>query len=156
MAWGWVQSKAASNNAVTSLTLAATLGTTPVTGRKIIVAVSAVHGGGLPTLSVKDSNSVALTSAGSKSNATGADITQFFFYDVPASPSTTFTVTATVSSDMSMVVEEYSGLLAGNTTACLVATAVGLTGSVSPTGTTGYNSNAAPANAMLVSCLGDF
>lgn len=114
---GWVQS-ASNSSAGTTLTL--TLGTTPTTGNKIIVGI----GTGDPTgsiTSVKDGNGNSLTQCGVVSATDNGTITAVLYaYDVPATPSTTVTLTVTGSPDNQGIIQEVSGLAAGNTTAAML------------------------------------
>lgn len=161
MAWNVVQSKAVAGSiGASGGTLSVSLTSTPTVGNKILVAVDADSGSVNPTFTVADGNSVSLTSAGSIQNTTGHDATGLFFYDVPATPSKTFTTTVTFAGggDAAIFAMEVSGLATGNTTgAALDGTAGTHSGSITGNGTaTGasYTSNA--SNEMLVAVFGDF
>lgn len=152
MAWARVQSKSGSTSSGQTVTVTVT--TTPVTGNKIIVSVANVSSV-VPTPTCKDGASTALTQAAISSNATGLESTVVLFYDVPATPQSAFTVTGHGTSDqISVVVQEISGLLAGNTTACLDSTWGTKTGSTTATGSPTYTSTA--ANEYLLTVFGDF
>lgn len=154
MAWTRVQSK--SGTTTGALTFTVTLTGTPVTGNKILVAVSLSTAGIITLSGVADSAANALTQAFGNHN-TGNVWSYLFFYDVPATPHTAFTVSASSGTpEMSVVVVEYSGLLAGSTTAALDGTpaSTGISGSATPTGTSPYSSTA--ANELLVALFCDF
>jgi hypothetical protein len=114
VAWARVQSK--NNSATAQTTLTITFTGTPVTGNKIAVFVTCVNGTTVST--VKDGNLVSLTQGAVAVNASNV-ASYVYFYDVPATPSTVFTITASGSSNLAGDALEVSGLLAGNTTACL-------------------------------------
>lgn len=160
MAWGFVQSKSASGGGVTTLT--ATLGSSPVTGHKVIVyvgGVTAQAGTGL-TYTVADGNSNALTALNTPVTVTSTFTfaAQVFAYDVPASTSTAFKVTCTPSGgasnvNVTILVQEVSGLLAGNTTAMLDGTPGTHQASASPSSAT-YSSTA--VNEYLFTFFSDW
>jgi hypothetical protein len=129
MAWSRVQSITAGPSGSHVTTLTATLSTTPITGNKIIVYV----GVGSPqpsSITVADGNAVALTAITTLVEAPSFSASQVFCYDVPATPSKVFTATLT-SADVSMLVQEISGLASG-TTGALDATATNVTGTAAP------------------------
>lgn len=154
MAWNRVQSKASTvqGTAVSSATV--TLTSTPTTGNKIIVGIILSESGTQTVSTVKDGNANSLTQAWTVLNS-GNCRSQVYFYDVPASASSAITVTLSATGpEWAFLVQEVSGLLAGNTTACLDGTASTKTGSATPSGTTGYASTA--SNEYLTSFFGDF
>jgi hypothetical protein len=148
VAWARVQSK--NNNVAASTTLTITFTGTPVTGNKIAVFVTCVNGTTVST--VKDGNLVSLTQGASAVNATNVAC-YVYFYDVPATPSTTFTVTASGSSNLAGDALELSGLLAGNTTACIDGACGTLSGTTTPAAPT-YSSTL--AGEFLFTYFGDW
>lgn len=162
MAWNRVQSVGSgysSGTSGTSVTNTWTLGSTPTTGNKIIVVVgmSVANSSSESITSVKDGNANSLTQAWAKANTNNCWC-YCYFYDVPATPSTAITIVFSkltgVALDAAAVVQEISGLTAGNTTACLDGTASTHTGTATPSGTSGYASTA--TNEYLISGFGDF
>jgi hypothetical protein len=148
VAWARVQSKSNSSTASTTLTI--TFTGTPVAGNKVAVFVSCVNGTTVST--VKDGNLVSLTQGASSVNASNVE-SSLWFYDVPATPSTTFTVTASGSSNLGGDALEVSGLLAGNTTACLDGACGLANGTASPAAPT-YSST--KASEFLFTYFGDW
>lgn len=71
------------------------------------------------TPTAKDSNNNSLTLLKTTTNATNDLFTFLFAYDVPVTPSATVNVAVTPAKVLSAVMQEVSGLLAGNTTAML-------------------------------------
>lgn len=151
MAWAHVQTAdnflSAAGNGFT-----VTFGTTPTTGNKIIVAVVSTTPG--PTITVKDGNSNALTQLSSVTN-TGLVQALLFAYDVPATPSTTLTISSS-NATMGAVAQEVSGLLAGNTSAMLDGTPGTTTGSISTGSASGPTYSSTAANEYLVQVFDDF
>jgi hypothetical protein len=121
MAWALVQSQSAS--AITA-TVTATLGATPTTGNKLIALVSYNGAAIKDFISVKDGNSVAFTQLVDVHFADAGDIRiGLYAMDVPATPNAVITLTVNSAADCSILVQEVSGLLAGNTSAMLDGTA---------------------------------
>lgn len=158
MAWARVQS-ALKLQTTSATTTVVTLGTTPITGNKIIVSISLSNGNtALGVSTVKDSNANSLTLVAGPATNTNNCRTWIYAYDVPATPSTAMTVTWSAAVvDSSVVAQEISGLLAGNTTAMVDGTTTPKVGSIVGTASAGsatYSSTA--ANEFLVSVFGDF
>lgn len=150
MAWARVQSKSATSpNAAPNVTLAST----PVTGNKIVVSFS----GSQSVTACKDGNGNALTLLAS-TTANSGQKTYLWAYDVPATASKAFNFTISSNVYGSAVVQEISGLIAGNTTAMLDGTPGTLNGTVVSgnitTGTPSYTSTA--ANEYLIAVMGDW
>lgn len=149
MAWARVQSK--SGTSATATTFTVTLGSTPTVGNKILVYAD--WGLGAFT-SMKDGNGNSLTAALTPVVQASHGTRGVWFYDVPATPSTAFTVIIGTGSDIGMLVQEVSGLAAGNTTAAAVdGTPGSISGTASPTGSATYSSTA--LNEFLTSFYGD-
>jgi hypothetical protein len=120
MAWARVQSKSANG---ISTTVTATLGSTPTVGNKLIALVSFGGNSGLDFTSVKDANAVAFTQLADLHTLDAGDVRiGLYAVDVPATPNAAITLLCTGSSDLSILVQEISGLLAGNTSAMLDGT----------------------------------
>lgn len=152
MAWNVAQSKSAIST-TSGTTVAVTLTSTPTTGHKIIVG-SVMSGDSGTGSTCKDSNSNSLTALGSiGTGLNGSMALNLFAYDVPASPSSTFTVTLPLSkADKAIMALEVSGLVTGNTSAMLDGTAgTGVGFQVVPTVT--YSSTA--VNELLIELYGD-
>lgn len=106
-----LQSKSTSSTSSTT-TLAATLTSTPVTGNVVLLAISVSTQSAVDSITtVKDSNAVSLTRFGSViGTGTGFFQTALYGYAVPATPSTTFTITFTVGQqDKCALAEEWAG-----------------------------------------------
>jgi hypothetical protein len=133
--------------------LAVTLSSTPTTGNKILVWASCGSTGSFTVSSVADSNSNSLTSLASVLEAGSADTAlALFAYDVPATPSSTFTATFSGAGGFGVLAQEISGLMTGNTSAMLDGTA----GTAHTSGTSlsaTYSSTA--TNEYLGTCYGD-
>jgi len=157
MAWARVQSKSDATTTTGSPTgtKTVTLGSTPVSGNKILVliAISAGATASNTVSSVADGNSVALTQAWSKANTNNC-WTYLYFYDVPATPSAAITVTYAKqvgTMENAVLVVEFSGLAPGSS---LDGSAATISGSATPSTTAGYTSTV--ANELLVSGFCDF
>lgn len=152
MAWSVLQSASNSGDASS---IAATFSTANVqSGNKIIVFASG-GGAGVPAIStVKDGANNSWTQIGA---ASGGNARHYIYaLDVPAGDAGTKpTITATWAgaAGLSIVIQEVSGLLAGNTTAMADGTAGTLTGSATTTGSPTYSSSA--SNEYLVAGYGD-
>lgn len=163
MSWSRIQSasKAATSSAVSSVALA--YGTNLTSGTKLIVAVATSTQTGTTTTvsTVKDGAGNSLTLVGRKSAGTSPVLTDVSLWamDTPsADAGTKPTITATLTggtANMSILLQEVSGLAVGNTTAAMIdGTLAGLTGSA--TGTTGSPSyTSAAVDEYLVSVYGD-
>jgi len=150
VAWNVVQS--ASGDAY-GTSVAATFATANVTAGNKIIAVISSNYSGLPS-TVRDAALNNWTAIGSKVTGTGS--VWLYALDVPAGDAGTKpTITATFSgsTDLAIVIQEVSGLLAGNTTAMADGTAGVLSGTTATTGSPAYSSTA--ANEYLVCCYGD-
>ena len=152
MAWSLVQSNGNSASGVTSL--AVQYASNVAAGNKLIA--SAVTSPGTIS-SVKDGAGNSFTQLATVTNS-GAPtvVTALFALDVPAGDvgtRPTITVTVSTSAGLALVIEEVSGLLAGNTTAMLDGTAGTATGTTSPTANPTYSSTA--LNEYLVTVFGD-
>jgi hypothetical protein len=153
VAWSVIQSASGSTS---NNTVAATFSTANVQAGNKIIAVVSVGATSAPAVtSVKDAALNTWTQVG---NANQANARVYIFaLDVPAGDvGTKPTLTATSSSTpgLGIVIQEVSGLLAGNTTAMCDGSAGTLTGTASSTGSPTYSS--AAANEYLVSAYGDF
>lgn len=153
MAWARVQSKSTTSaGAVASV--AATLGSTPSAGNKLVALVVLVSSTSVVTSTVKDANAVAMTQMAVINNAGNCNLS-LWAMDVPGTPNAVITATgASGTNEMAILVQEVSGLLVGNTTAMGDGTFGTKSGSTSPTGIATYSSTA--ANEYLVTCFGDF
>lgn len=149
MAWSRVQS---AKGVTFGSSVAATFSTANVSaGDKIIAVVSSSWRD--PPSGVSDGTN-SWTLLGSKLPASNGGSTWLYALDVPT-PGTKPTITATFpsSNGQSIVIQEVSGLLAGNTTAMIDGTPAGLSGTGSATGSPAYSS--AVANEYLVCIYGD-
>jgi hypothetical protein len=153
VAWSVLQS---ASNSTSAGTVAATFSTANVQAGTKIIAIVSVGATTAPAVtSVKDAALNTWTQVG---NANQANARVYIFaLDTPAGDvGTKPTLTATSSSTpgLSIVIQEVSGLLAGNTTAMCDGSAATLTGTASSTGSPSYTSTA--SNEYLVSAYGDF
>lgn len=153
MAWSVLQSASGSTAATTA---AATFSTANVQAGTKIIAVVSVGATSAPAISsVKDGALNTWTQGGTGAQANARSY--IFFLDTPAGDvGTKPTLTATAPSSVGLGIEvfEVSGLLAGNTTACLDGTAASLNGTAASTGSPAYTSTA--LNEFLISAYGDF
>lgn len=150
MAWARVQS-AGANTFGTSLT--ATFSTANVSSGNKIIAYVGSSWSDAPT-SVKDGGGTSWTQLGSKPTGTGS--VWLYGLDVPAGDAGTkpgITVIFPSSNGQSLLVQEVSGLLAGNTTAMIDGTPGTLSGTASSTGSPTYSSTA--SNEYLACCYAD-
>ena len=156
MAWSVLQS--ASNSADAS-SITATFSTNLSAGSKIIVSAGSSNSGGIPAISsVTATGSNTLTQLAAASAGTA----RIYLYAMDASGSggsnlvgTKPTITATWASGggLGLLIQEVSGLMAGNTSAMIDGTPGTLTGSTSTTGSPSYTS--AAANEYLIACYAD-
>lgn len=96
----------------TTTTISPVLGTTPTTNNYLVVHISLGVNSGISTIStVRDSNSNSLTQIDIATEGSGGgQQTAIYWYQVPATPSTTITVTRTAGgADMAVVVQEWPG-----------------------------------------------
>lgn len=153
MSWSVLQSASASASANT---VAATFSTANISAGSKIIAVVSVGATGAPAVtSVKDAALNTWTQVGTAAQANAR--IYGFALDAPAGDvGTKPTLTATSSSTpgLGIVIQEVSGLLAGNTTAMCDGTAGTLTGTAASTGSPPYSSTV--ANEYLLSAYGDF
>ena len=153
MSWSRVQSNSGSSSPATSVTVSYTSNVSA--GNKLIALVSSDLGSGSIT-SVKDGAGNSFTQVASAAIAAQVLVT-LWAMDVPAGDAGTkpaITALFSVSSDLSMVIQEISGLAPGNTLAAMIdGTAGTATGTASPTTSPSYSSTA--ANEYLVCCFGD-
>jgi hypothetical protein len=151
MAWGWVQSASATASA--STTVAATFASNVTAGNKIIVAVAMT---GTAITSVKDGAGNTWTLIASETMVASNGFMALYALDVPAGDAGTKpTLTATfATNDASILIQEVSGLLPGNTTAMADGTAGVNTGNTNTTAGSGAYSSTA-ANEYLVAVYGD-
>lgn len=149
MAWGFAQAKSTSTSNYTA-PISVTMTSTPTTGNVVIVAVSSPAGSSSQTLTVKDGNSVSVPVLTGGPYVNGTNVTAgLFAYTVPASPSSTFTLTDSVTGGSpSFQAMEFSGI-----TTTVDGTIGHATGSTSPASAT-YSSSA--SNRLLVSFFGDW
>ena len=155
MAWSWLQS--ASAQGATGLTVTFTTANCTA-GSKLIAAVAGDNSSLTTVSSVKDAAGNAMTSLGSVTLGDGTGTVTLLAMDTPAADvgiKPVFTLTMSVGGgSAAMLVQEVSGLLAGNTTAMIDGTPGTATGSASGTTTNpSYASNA--ASEYLVVLYGD-
>jgi len=147
-----VQSNSATTGSAGSLPVTFTSNVTA--GNKIIVASATSAGVTISTSTVKDGAGNSWTEIGHI--AINQNEMSLWALDVPAGDAGTApTMTATFSATCgaSVVIQEVSGLLAGNTTAMCDGTAATLTGGSATTGSPTYSTTATAE--YLVSVLGD-
>jgi hypothetical protein len=157
MAWSRVQSAAGSTSGGVQATLTVSYGSNVSAGNKLIALATTDASGGTPT-SVKDGAGNSFTLVGQAGvSATNAVCVTLWAIDVPAGDAGTkpaITYTHSQIGDMSLLIQEVSGLATGNTLAAMVdGTAGTATGTTSPTTSPTYSSTA--ANEYLVCCFGD-
>jgi hypothetical protein len=158
MAWARVQSASTSGTA-SGNALSITLGQAPVTGNKLIVlAVS--DSTSAQTFTAADGNSAALTNISGAQQFTdnGQLSGALLIYDVPATPSTTVTVTTSPggATNIAIYAMEVSGLVSGSTAAACVDG--GTFPAASHGGTTTYSGpsyTSTAANEFLIGCFFD-
>ena len=161
MAWNRLQSAAtaATGSAVSSVSV--TYGTNLSSGTKLIAVVSVAGQTGTTrtVATVKDASANNFTLIGRLNAITQLDVSLWAMDtpagDVGAKPAITATMTAGSTGDMGILVQEVSGLLAGNTTAMADGTLGSNSGSGNSgsTGSPSYTSTA--SNEYLVSVYGD-
>jgi hypothetical protein len=157
MAWSWLQSTSASTASGT--TLATTFTTANLTAASKMVCVVATSAGVVETTnSVAATGSVAFTKLATISGSTGGNIelTLWVLDTTAGLQGTKPTVTATFSAatGASILVQEVSGLTAGNTSAILDGTAGTVQQTTAATqAQPSYSSTA--SNEYLVACFGD-
>lgn len=158
MAWSVLQSASGFGSSVSSETATFTTANLSA-GSKIIAAISigATSAAAISSVTATGGNTLTQIGAASQGNA------RIYLYAIDAAGSggtsmvgTKPTITATFASagGLGIVIQEVSGLLAGNTTAMADGTAGTLTGTAASTGSPTYSSSA--ANEYLVSCYADF
>lgn len=156
MSWSWLQSASAQGGSG----LTVTMGTNVSSGTKLIAAAAADNSSATTVSSIKDGSGNAMTFLARIALTDGTGTTELWAMDTPSGDVGTkpvFTLTMSVGGgSAAMLVQEVSGLLAGNTTAMLDGTAgtvaVNASGSGSTTSPT-YSSTA--ANEYLVLVYGD-
>ena len=158
MAWSVLQeAKAASqpssgNNVATFSTANLTAGT------KLVAWISISSSAGTdPVTSIKDGAGNTFTKGWFKETVATNCWVEMYFLDTPAGDvGTKPTITATLTTNFgsAMIIQEVSGLLVGNTTACLDGTAGLNTGSSTGPATSGAYSSTA-ANEWLAFAAGD-
>lgn len=158
MAWSVLQSANGTSADASSIT--ATYSTANLSaGSKVIAYATSSNAASSPAISsVTATGSNTLTQIGSASQ--GNARAYIYAVDSSGSGGTTMvgtkpTITATWASGggLSLVIQEVSGLLAGNTTAMADGTAAALTGTAASTGSPTYSTSA--ANEYLVAVYGD-
>ena len=159
MAWSWLQS--ASNTGTGVSSIAATFTTANLTsGTKLIAVVGNDQGGVSATTStVKDGAGNSFTKLATIQGSTGGPVeVTLWAIDTPAGDAGTKpTITATFSaaSGGSILVQEVSGLLAGNTSAMLDGTAATLQATTVLAGQAQPSYSSTASNEYLVACFGD-
>lgn len=158
MAYSVVQSTGATQASGTSLT--ATFGSAVSTSNKIVVAVVCADNGGAATCtSVKDGALNSWTKLATVNNTQVSQAnTELTLWGLDAPTATALAMTATISpstSSSSMVIQEVSGLLAGNTSAMLDGTAGSNTGR-NPTSPSSPTYSSTALNEYLVELFGDW
>ena len=152
MAWSVLQSASASADGTT---VSATFTTANVqSGNKIIACVSGSGGTGTIS-SVKDGAGNTWTQIAASQTGTNPRAA-IYALDVPAGDvgtKPTLTVTWSAAIGTSILIQEVSGLLSGNTSAMADGTAGTKVGSTSSTGSPTYSSTA--SNEYLIACYGD-
>ena len=150
----YVQSASGSHNA--SATVAVAYGSNVTAGNKLIALVTSDANAVGLTYTVKDGAGNTMTQIALPEVA-GTVSVGLFAMDVPAGDAggtPTITATASTSGDMSMLLEEVSGLNPGNTLAAMIdGTAGTATGNVSPTTSPAYSTTV--TGEYLVCCFGD-
>lgn len=158
MAWSVVQS--ASGTASSGLTLSVGFSTANVSsGNKIIAVVAfSCNSAGDTVSTVKDGAGNSWTQLATLNHSgTGRTVASIFALDVPSGdvgtkPTLTVTCTGT-SFGISMVIQEVSGLLAGNTSAMIDGSVANLSGNGgSSTGTPTYSSSVANEYLITTYC----
>jgi hypothetical protein len=156
VAWSVLQSVSFSNSATTSYPATFTTANLSA-GSKLICAVASDASSAQTITSVKDGAGNTMTSLASVTLSDGTGIVALLAMDTPAGDvgtKPTITLTTGQSGSASMLVQEVSGLLAGNTTAMIDGTAGTAAGSASGTTTNPtYSSNA--SNEYLIVIYGD-
>ena len=157
MAWSRIQSAKTAATMTGAATGTATFTTNLSSGTKIIAAVSVSVGSATTVSGVADGNGNSLTLIGRKTTASLQD-TSLWAMDTPAGDAgTTPAITATLTGgtgQISIVIQEVSGLLSGNTTAMADGTLGSKNGTGgSSTGSPTYTSTA--SDEYLVSVYGD-
>ena len=155
MSWARLQS-AFHGGTSGGTSIAVTYGTALTSGTKLI-AVVGHDGGSGPVMTVKDGSNNAFTLiARVDQGAAGKPSVSIWAMDTPLGDvgiTPTITATLVTTSDASILVQEVSGLLAGNTTAMVDGTAGTSSGTASPTTSPAYSSTA--VNEYLVACFSD-
>ena len=156
MAWSVLQSASDTNSAAP---FAATFTTANLSsGTKLIAAIAGGANSPQSISSVKDGTGNSMTALASFTLTDGNSIVALYAMDTPAGDvgtKPTITVTFGIAGSASILVQEVSGLAAGNTTAMIDGTAgtAAVTGSSGSTTSPSYSSTA--ANEYLVVVYGD-
>lgn len=155
MAWSWIQSNSGTNSSGASLTVSYTSNVS--SGTKLICAVSvSTTSGSSPVTSVQDAALNSMTQVGGALNS-GNCWVGLYAMDTPAGDVGTqpaIKVSLSDNNGCSVLIQEVSGLLAGNTTAMVDGTAATNTGSSALTAPSGTYSTTA-ANEYLLAVFGD-
>ena len=156
MAWARLQSVSGTNAG--SGNAAATFTTANLTAGSKVIAVVAVScsSGSFIVTSVKDGALNTWTQLATKISADFGTHLGLYALDTPAGDAGTKpTITATIGTNFGakILLQEVTGLVAGNTSAMLDGTAATATGTTSPATTGAYSS--AAASEYLVACYGD-
>ena len=158
MAWGFVQSNSGFTASNGSLAVSYTTANVQA-GNKLVVAVVLSAGTAQTVTSVKDGALNAFTQVAHGTGTVGGFCTlDVWAIDVPAGDigtKPTITAQASASTDMSVLVQEWSGLAVGNTVAAMVDSTPGfITGDTNTTtGSPTYSSSV--ANELLFRFYGD-
>jgi hypothetical protein len=150
MAWSFLQSASATNSGSGNVSVA--YGTNLTAGSKLI-ALTAVSGA--PGAPVVSDGTNTFTQLADFEESFSTEIS-LFALDCPAADAGTKpTITATIGTNYgaTIIVQEVSGLLAGNTTAMTDGTAASAGGTASPATTGSYSS--AAAGEYLIACYSD-
>lgn len=153
MAWSRIQS---ARGSASSTTVSATYGTALTAGSKLIAVVGADSGSNVP-LTVGDGTSNMTLLATVNSGGPGHAHVSLWAIDCPAGDAGgTPTITASWAGleDASILIQEVTGLLAGNTSAMIDGTA-GTTSGTGGGNTTSPTYSSTAANEYLVACFSD-
>ena len=155
MSWAWVQSASGFNASATTSVTVSYATQNVAAGNKLIALVTSDASSGTIT-SVQDAALNSFTEVGS-GVVSGTVSVSLWAIDVPAGDAGTkpaIKATFSVIGDMSLIIQEVSGLAPGNTLSGFIdGTAGTSTGSASPTTNPTYSSSV--AGEYLVCCYGD-
>jgi hypothetical protein len=162
MGWSVLQSASATADIAANATIAATFTTANCTSGSKIIAIVAVgdNNTGITVSSVKDGASTAWTQLAVKAYPNADGNLYLFALDTPAGdagikPTLTATTASASGGAASILIQEVSGLLPGNTSAMLDGSAASINGSTgTSTGSPGYSS--AAASEYLTAIYGDY